>query len=116
MPRAWIATLNPMLEFDTPRLCMRRLSRCIERLVAKPMSAADAMKATIAAPLVGATTAAGGGTTAAGRAPRGALKRGRNASHGGDAASSILGWLAAALMTLVPPGPSLARPRPAPAI
>src|ERR1043166_5461749 len=99
MPSAWMATLTPMLELDTPRLCMRRLSRCIDRLVAKPMSAADAMKATMAARLVGATTAAGGRTAAPERALRGAVKRGRNASHGGDAASSILGWLAAAFMT-----------------
>src|ERR1051326_413031 len=103
MPSAWIATLTPMLEPDPPWLCMRRLSRCIERLGAKPMSAAEAMKATIAAPLVDRTSAAGARTAAPGRALRGALKRGRNASHGGDAASSILGWLAAAFMTLVPP-------------
>src|ERR1043166_8828527 len=90
MPGACIATLTPMLEPDTPRLCMRRLSRCIERLVAKPMSAAEAMKAMIAAPLVGSTSA-GERIPPSERALRGAVKRGRNASHGGDAASSILG-------------------------
>src|SRR5437016_6323657 len=111
MPRAWIATLTPMLEPDTPRLCMRRLSRCIDRLVAKPISAAAAMKATMAAAPADCASAAGDRTPAPGRATRGALKRGRNASHGGDAASSILGWLAAAPMTLVPPNRLRARPR-----
>src|SRR5262245_23738734 len=68
--------------------CMRRLSRCIDRLVANPTSAAAAMKTTIDPGRL-ASRAGAAASAATPRFARAAVKRGRKASHGGDDASSI---------------------------
>src|SRR5690242_7672248 len=90
MPSAWMATLMPIESSDKPRDCMRRLRRCIDRLVAKPTKAAAEMKATML--LFSLWTAAGAAVSGAAATICGfgrVGKRDRNCSHGGEEASSI---------------------------
>src|SRR5436305_11636438 len=90
MPSACTATLTPIHHPDTPINCIRRFKRCIERLVAKPTSAAARMKGTTEVDRSPARVSSPTAVLAAG-----GTNRGRNASQGGDDASSMRIWLAA---------------------
>src|SRR5712691_11059520 len=83
-----MATLNPIPNPETPRCCMRRLRRCIDKLVANPTSAAAQIKAMIE-PERGRSLSNGDAWSACARLPAGWMKRGRKASHGGEEARSI---------------------------
>src|SRR5579862_2204044 len=84
-----MATLTPIASSDRPRCCMRRLRRCIERLVAKPTNAAAEMKATMLLLSLDAAAGAAALGMAASCSDFDRGKRDRNCSHGGDEASSI---------------------------
>src|SRR6266540_4160667 len=83
-----MATLNPIPNPETPKYCMRRLRRCIDKLVANPTSAAAQMKAMMD-PERGRSYSNGEVWSAGARLPAGRMKRGRKASHGGEEARSI---------------------------